>query len=160
MITFSPGEIFQMAVQIERDGVAFYLRAAQQVDDAALAEALRGLADMEGDHEKTFTAMAAELSASEKADSVFDPDEEEAYYLQSMVDGKVFAPRSGEAGELAEGLSVEQILRKAIQREQDSILFYLGLKDAVVGERGRRHLDKIIREEMGHVGLLRRQLAG
>jgi len=45
----------------------------------------------------------------------------------------------------------------AIGLEKDSIVFYLGMKDAVPERLGRSRIDDIIREEMSHVYLLSRE---
>ena len=159
MITFSPGEILEMAKQIERDGAMFYRKAAEQVADKSVGERLRRLAEMEDEHAKTFAEMAASLSTRERTESAFDPDGEEAYYLQTMVDGKVFDPRAAELQGLTGQETVEEVLCKAIQLEQESILFYLGLKNAITGDHSQKQIDTIIKEEMGHVSVLRKQLA-
>ena len=43
--------------------------------------------------------------------------------------------------------------------ENDSIVFYLGMKDLVPEKAGKAKLDAIIREEMGHIRLLSKELA-
>ena len=53
---------------------------------------------------------------------------------------------------------MRDILMAAIEAEKDSIVFYLGMKDAVPDDLGKSRLDAIIREEMGHVRLLSRKL--
>ena len=46
------------------------------------------------------------------------------------------------------------ILKSAIVAEKDSIVFYLGMKEAVPESFGKGRLDHIIKEEMGHIKLL------
>jgi rubrerythrin len=53
---------------------------------------------------------------------------------------------------------MEKILKAAIEAEKDSIVFYLGMKNAVPEDLGRTRLDDIIKEEMNHVRLLSREL--
>ena len=48
----------------------------------------------------------------------------------------------------------------AIGLEQDSIVFYLGMKDMVAGSLGKDRIDGIIKEEMYHVVTLAKPLAG
>jgi rubrerythrin len=38
-------------------------------------------------------------------------------------------------------------------------VFYLGMKEAVPEQLGRKRLDEIIKEEMGHIRLLSKELA-
>ena len=63
-IAFSADEVFQIAEQIERNGVSFYHRAAEIVPEQ---QTLFGeLADMEVTHEKTFAGMRAKLATAEQ----------------------------------------------------------------------------------------------
>ena len=158
MIGFNPGEIFEMAQQIERDGSAFYRKAADNMGDAEASKLLQSLAAMEDDHEKTFAAMAQELTAAERSQSVFDPDQEAQLYLEAIVDGKVFDPRNAPAGKLSGRETLGDILRTAITLEWDSILFYLGIKDAVRGAQRQDRVESIVKEEMSHVSTLRKRL--
>ena len=73
-----------MAEQLERNGAAFYRRAATADGLATDQQALLlRLASMEDDHEQTFREMRAELTGKEKAPTVFDPDGEAALYLRA-----------------------------------------------------------------------------
>jgi len=38
--------------------------------------------------------------------------------------------------------------------EKDSIVFYVGIKEAIPPDWGKAKIDAIIREEMGHISLL------
>ena len=149
---FNADEVFEMAEQLERNGNAFYLKAAESVKDPRHVSLLRKLAAMEVDHEKTFKAMRQSLSSGEKAKTVFDPDGEAALYLKALADSRVFFEKPIDLS------SMESILKAAIEAEKDSIVFYLGMKNAVPEELGQNRIDAIIREEMGHIRLLSREL--
>ena len=149
---FSADEIFTMAEQMERNGQKFYNEAAAAVQSAGHKKLLLELAGMEVDHEKIFKAMRAELTRKEKETNVFDPQGEAALYLKALVDTRVFFQKEMDVS------SMEKILKAAIEAEKDSIVFYLGMKNAVPEELGRGRLDEIIKEEMSHVRLLSREL--
>jgi rubrerythrin len=149
---FNADEVFEMAEQLERNGNAFYLKAAEAVKDPGHVALLRELAAMEVDHEKTFKAMRQSLGANEKAKTVFDPDGEAALYLKALADTRVFFEKPIDLS------SMESILKAAIEAEKDSIVFYLGMKNTVPEELGQNRIDAIIREEMGHIRLLSREL--
>jgi rubrerythrin len=53
---------------------------------------------------------------------------------------------------------MEEILKAAIVAEKDSIIFYLGLKNAVPERLGGEKIDIIIEEEMSHITLLSNEL--
>ncbi len=156
-ITFSVDEIFEMAEQIERNGAKFYRAAAAFENLSANRSLLLRLAEMEDDHEKTFSAMRAKLSDAEKRSYTADPDNEGALYLQALADGKVFEAEP--AKELSGSESAEQILNIAIGLEKDSVVFYQSMKDVVPRASGKEWLDEIIKQEIGHIVDLGGQLA-
>ena len=145
---FNADDIFEMAEQMERNGGKFYRTAADSTADSANKKFLLELAAMEDQHEKTFKVMRAELSAREKESTVFDPDGEAAMYLKALADTRVFFEKEIDV------TSMRAILKSAITAEKDSIVFYLGMKEAVAEELGKGRLDHIIKEEMGHIKLL------
>ena len=157
-IDFNADEIFEMAEQIERNGAKFYRRAAEKTADAGTKDVLLDLAQMEEVHEKTFASMRSELSGAEMAVTVFDPDGDSAKYLRAMADGHVF-DISDPSEKLTGNESSMDVLRTAIGLEEDSIVFYLGMKDMVPGSLGKDKIDDIIKEEMRHVVILTNQLA-
>ena len=53
---------------------------------------------------------------------------------------------------------MKTILKDAIIAEKDSIIFYLGMKDAVPKYFGKDKLDAIIMDELSHVKLLSERL--
>jgi rubrerythrin len=152
MYDFNADDIFEMAQQMERNGATFYKTAAAAIDDAQSKEFLLELAEMEVDHEKTFSEMRSALSASEKASTVFDPEGESVNYLRALADTRVFFEKEIDTS------SIEAILKDAINAEKDSIVFYLGMREAVPENLGRNRLDDIIKEEMGHIRLLSKAL--
>jgi len=149
---FNADEIFEMAEQMERNGEKFYKSAAATIDDEAHKKLLLELAAMEVDHEKTFKAMRSDLKAAEKSATVFDPEGEAALYLRALVDTRVFFEKEIDVS------SMEKILKAAIEAEKDSIVFYLGMKNAVPDKFGKDKIEGIIKEEMGHIRLLSREL--
>ncbi|MHC4295003.1 MAG: ferritin-like domain-containing protein [Planctomycetota bacterium] len=155
IITFNADEVFEMAEQIERNGAKFYRKAADSADSGT-RELLLRLAGMEDDHEKTFAAMRTELAGSEKLSFTADPDNTAALYLQVIADGKVFAADPSEA--LGGNETAESVLNTAISLEKDSIVFYQGMKEVVPSASGGERLDAIIRQEIGHIVDLTKQL--
>ena len=149
---FNADDIFEMAQQMERNGGKFYRAAADSTQDPDHKEFLLKLAAMEDQHEKTFSDMQSELLAQEKASTVFDPAGEAALYLRALADTRVFFEKEIDVS------SMKSILKSAIEAEKDSIVFYLGMKEAVPQNLGKGRLDHIIKEEMGHIRLLSKKL--
>lgn len=145
---FSADEIFEMAKQIERNGVDFYKKAAADVQGDEEKRFLLNLAKMEETHEKTFAEMQKELADKEKASQVFDPAEEAILYLKALADTRIFFEKP------APGNDMKEILKSAVEAEKDSIVFYLGMKELVPSELGKKRVDNIVKEEMEHIRLL------
>jgi rubrerythrin len=149
---FTADDVFEMAEQIEKNGNKFYLTAAESLTDKEAKELLLEFAHMEKEHEKIFTDMRKSLSSEEKQKTVFDPESEAAQYLKALADTRVFFHKKIDVS------SLENILKDAIQAEKDSIVFYLGMKEAVPEKLGQKQLDGIIKEEMSHIRLLSNKL--
>jgi rubrerythrin len=159
MTRFSADEIYELAEQIERNGAAFYRKAAEGFEDAGTQGMLHDLAVMEDRHEKTFRELREKLKTKDRAATVFDPDNQAVLYLQAMAGGYVFDTRVEPASVLTGKESLEKVLRYAIGLERDSIAFYVGLKQATPEQWGRDKIDWIIGEEIGHVNTLSARLA-
>ena len=153
-IPFNADEIFEMAEQIERNGAKFYRKAAESASDESIEKLFLNFAAMEVEHEKTFAQMRAELSGKETEAMSFDPDNQAAMYLRAVANGHVFDTKTNPADRLTGNESVQDILLMAIGAEKDSIAFYVGLKNSVSAPAGKEKVDKIIREEMGHISIL------
>ncbi len=150
---FNADEIFEMAEQIERNGVKFYKNAADSVDNDSHKELLNRLSQMEVHHEKIFAKMRRELSDLEKDSSTFDPGQETRDYLRALADTRVFFNKKMDL------TSMEEILKSAVAAEKESIVFYLGMKKMVPPKFGADRLDDIIQEEMDHIVILSKELA-
>lgn len=149
---FNADDILQIAIDIEKNGAAFYRTSAKKIDDPSAKTLLLDLAAMEDEHEKTFQALRRSLSDDEKASTVFDPGGEAVLYLKALADTRVFFEKTIDSSKL------EGILKEAITAEKDSIVFYLGMKELVPETLGKKRIDAIIREEMSHIKLLSKEL--
>ena len=158
-VPLNADEIFAIAEQIERNADRFYRRAAQATDDSGLRRKLLDLAAMENIHEKVFAAMRSDLSGQEREPTLPEPWGEAALYLRGIADGHVFDLKQDPVDWLTGKESREDILRAAIGREKDSIVFYLGIKEVVPEELGKGKIDNILKEEMSHVAILSDELA-
>jgi len=145
-------EVFEMALQLERNGAKFYRDAAKSIDDPEYKKLLQSLAAMEDNHEATFAKMRAQFNENDESLAIYDPHGEASLYLRAFADTRVFFDKEIDTS------SIETIFKDAIIAEKDSIVFYMGMKDAVPRDFGRGQLDAIIKEEMAHVRLLSERL--
>ena len=154
MYDFTADDVFEMAKQLERNGAKFYQEAAQHTGNPEYKKLLQMLSDMEIEHEKIFIKLRSELSGNEKSSTVFDPQNESVLYLRALANTKVFFEKEIDFS------SMKSVLKAAILAEKDSIVFYLGMKEMVPEKFGKDKLDKIIKEEMGHIKILANELKG
>jgi rubrerythrin len=145
---FNANDVFEIAKQIEINGAKFYREAANRVDEDAHKQFLIGLAEMEDSHEQIFIQMQQDLNTAEKAETTFDPEDENALYLKALADTRVFFEKDQPEA------TMKGILTSAIAAEKDSIAFYLGMKELVSAKAGRSKVEDIIKEEMSHIKLL------
>lgn len=148
---FNASEAFEMAIQIERNGAAFYRKAASLQNKEADREFLETIAKMEDRHQAGFEEMKSALSDMEQNQTVFDPKDELSLYLKAMADAHGGEGNPDETEQLTGQESMTQIIETAIGLEKESILFYIGLKDMVPPKLGREKIDEIINEEKKHV---------
>jgi rubrerythrin len=148
---FNAAEAFEMAIQIEKNGAAFYRKAAALQENDEDKKFLETIAKMEDRHQAGFEEMKTTLSETQKSQTVFDPNEELSLYLKSMADAHGGEGNPDVADQLTGEESMTQIIKTAIDLEKESILFYTGLKDMVPPKLGREKIDEIIQEEQKHV---------
>ena len=140
--SYNADEMYEMAEQIERNGVKFYTAVAGSAADESTKRLLLDLADMEVEHEKVFTALRDSLNAEQRKPMVFDPDDQLGDYLKAMADGKVFDAKADPTSSLTGNETIEEILRIATDREKDTIIFFEGMKEMVSKYQGRDKIDR------------------
>lgn len=151
---FNAAEAFEMAIQIEKNGAAFYRKAAALQEKEADKSFLETIAKMEDRHQAGFEEMKTMLSDAEQTQTVFDPKDELSLYLKAMADAHGGEGNPDVADQLTGNESMPQIIKTAIGLEKESILFYIGLKDMVPEKMGRDKIDDIISEEKQHIAQL------
>ena len=153
-VPFNADEILKIAVEIERNGQAFYRRGAELVVEEELKKLFLELAEWEEQHERLFTEMRNKFARQNRDLSIFDPEGEAAKYLKAIADGKIFEVRAM-ADELS-GMSEDSdnILKTALQREKDAVIFFTAMKEVVPADLGKDEVRRIIGEELGHIRFL------
>lgn len=150
---FNIDETFEIAEQIERNGARFYRKAAEIFEASRAKSLLMDLASMEDRHEKLFKEMRQELK--KKGTAQDGPiDEEPARYLRAIAGGYVFPINADPSDKLTGKEALSDIIDYAIEIEKDSIVFYLGIREAMPEELGKFDISKIIKEELRHITIL------
>ena len=146
-ISFSGSELINIAIGIEKRGVAFYDIMAKSSENATTRDIFQYLANMEREHIQIFQSMLTE------ADKYQIPEtytEEYATYLQALVNSAVFTDDMVTSEMATQADSDIEALELAIGAEKDSILFYYEMKD-IMPKRAQPTVDKIITEEKLHL---------
>jgi len=151
-------EVLEIAERIERNGSRFYRRAAAICTAPSLSTLLVELAQWESQHIKVFKDMK-ERSIEQKWEiGDLAPDRVGSLDARALAGLAVFGIQPNPADELTGHESRADILRLAIEKEKDSIVYYTGLKDLMPYEQDRKVVEEIIQEEMRHVRILSQSL--
>ncbi len=151
-------EVYRTAERIEENGGRFYRQAAEMARDENTRRLLSNLAAMEDDHAATFADMRAKLEEEKLDPASFDLSETNSAFMEALTSQSVF-DMSEDATELAlKSASIDDILHLAIQREKDSVVYYMGIRDHIPENWGIDRISSIIQEEMDHVAMLSQAL--
>jgi rubrerythrin len=148
-IVFNINEILEIAKQIERNGAAFYRKAAKYNKSAS--KLLLEIAEQEDEHLRIFTEMQKELSGQELEPTAFDPEGQAELYLKALANKQVFDVDKDPSKTLTGKESINEIFLMAQQAEKDSIVFYVSMREMVPQKLGGEKLNKIIHEEVKHI---------
>jgi rubrerythrin len=143
---FKNGELYRVAVQMERNGLSFYSQVARQTRDEATKAVYEYLAASEKRHLKKFKALLSHTAKSSPPESYRG---EYRNYLIALLKDKVF-PSSAVARSRASRSSARAALSTGIKAEKDSILFYSGLLDLIPAHE-RTAVEKVLAEEKRHL---------
>jgi len=149
MAVFSSSELVEVALGIERNGIAYYSALAESTVDASLKDTFNDLAEMERKHMETFQNM---LDSVGKYQPPYTGETEQEYelYLKALVDSAVFADDKVSLQMAQRASSPAEAIQIAMGAEKDSILFYSEMRN-LVPERDRPTIDGIINEEKSHL---------
>lgn len=100
-----------------------------------------------------FIELRRSLSSARKLRGT-RPSIDEMNYIRAIADRHVFGAGAGAVEDMAPDASPEAILRLAIGKEKDSILFYRETADLLVPPTQRAGVERIVAEEKKHVLLL------
>jgi len=150
-IFYNADEVFEMAIQIEKNGEKFYAKAAEISSEPKAKEMLLRLKDMEVSHQIIFSKLKEKLSDDAVEPIVFDPHGELVKYLQAVADSHVFNVSQDPLKLLNENSTAKEIMDLAIRFEKDTIVYFLGMQDLVPEKLGKDSVGRLVEEERGHI---------
>ncbi len=150
MPAFSINEIIEMAVQIERNGYAFYNEASKRKDlDEKSLEFIIWLRDQELQHEKTFIKLRDDADLQDL--ELTQDWEMVSAYLKTIVDGRIFNSPESAICKATEASDLATLLDHAITFEKDTLLYFHTISDSISNPKALVALRRIINEEISHV---------
>lgn len=155
---FNVFEILEIAEQIEHKGAKFYLKTAELFSDPDIRDTYYRLATWKAKHEKIWARMRKRFSEKTGEFGTFDPDN---YVLSNptvMAGLTWFGTQQDAPGRLTGKENMKQVLRDAIRRANEVIIFYRGLKDFTRDPASADIVDKLIREEGRQIQFLNEEL--
>ncbi|MBN1165213.1 MAG: ferritin family protein [Candidatus Krumholzibacteriota bacterium] len=150
-ITFNADEVFEMGMDVEKNGYAYYKKASEMADDPNIKKAFTYLGEEELKHFETFKELRDSLAPRETTPTVIDTDGVVNLYLDALVKSRLFLNEE-EAEKLAAGVESEiEALKIALAFEKDTILFFQTMKSMTRENLGQDKIDQLIAEEQKHV---------
>jgi len=146
-IAFSPTELYNIAIAVERRGAAFYDTLARSSQNDMVKKALMALAAMEHQHIQTFQRL---LSTAPEGSAEGTGAEEYGAYFKALVDSSVFNDDLATSELVTKVETDKEALEVGIGAEKDSVLFYEQLRDIVAGDAAG-DIGRIISEEKEHL---------
>jgi len=142
---FSVSEVVEMAVRTERLGYDFYTEMADRFkEDKALSQLFSTLAEKERIHEEKYRELHG-MIGEETPEGWEDVSE----YMRAFVESEFFLGGGEKALQRMRAVGdVAGAVEFALGFEKETLLYFLGLRDAV---RQKEIVETIIAEERTHI---------
>ena len=135
-------DMFDFAIQMERDGYEWYSRSARSVQDVAARRMLESLADDEKRHEQIVTQL--------KADRLDVLEGQPLAGVRNVFQGLVDVGRGFDD----ENDELSSVLKKGIEIENKSVVLYRDLAGRATDRNRQRVWQSLMAEEQRHEQLL------
>ena len=148
MSTVNIKDVFKVAIKIEENGRKFYEYAASMTENNDIKGVMKALGKEEEKHKKTFEKMMAQLkgkySLSEFSEQYMD---NLMVYIEEKI---IFKKEKFSSAAAAKKMdNIIHAVEFAMDREQDSITLYEGIKNIVKKDQAEI-VQHIIKEEQNH----------
>ena len=150
-ISFNADEVFEMGMDIEQNGEAYYRKAAELTEDPEVKKIFDDLMTAEQQHYETFKKLRENLPAKDTTPLVSDPDDQEYLYLDALVKSRLFNNVREAEEAVSKASGPIETLKGALIFEKDTILFFTEMKGRTREDLGKNEIDRLIAEEREHV---------
>ena len=149
---FTIKDIIDLAIQIEENGERLYRSAAKQVSHPSISALLLRLADEEVEHAEWFSKLKDKVKRAVDDSRVEDMGKK---ILLGVLGDQSFSLKDVSFSSMRE---IEDLLRVAIEFQEDTVLFYEMIRSYIDEKETLDHLNTIIEEENDHIRLLQESL--
>lgn len=144
---FSGSEIVEIGIQIEKNGMDFYLTLMGHSKDIRVQEVFRFLAGEEEKHIKVFQGILEKADKFKEGQLVSD---DYFAYMNALAGEHVFTKENAGRGVANAIKTDKEAVKKAIGFEKESIIFYEGVKK-IVPDNDKKIIDCLIEQEKAHL---------
>ena len=141
-------DIVDLAMQVEKNGEAFYRTVAKDAHSPQTRDLFHDLADQELKHYDAFSKLAASIGEKQ----LMTDDEWEQYlkYMNATVQSAFFEGKDKALAAARQFKDEKEAVRMAMGFEKETLLFFYDLSDAVpTASRGL--IQRIVTEEKSHL---------
>jgi len=151
---FNEVEAAKIAQNMERNGLAFYQKAAEKATDPATRDVFLGLAEDEKEHLAHFEELEDTLQDQRRTGTGYADDPEISAYIDRLLMTQVFGDESDVARLAEQSESDYESLAVGMRAERDAITFYQEMLDFVDSKIAKDSFGHILKEERKHLQLL------
>ncbi|MCU0639042.1 MAG: ferritin family protein [Candidatus Krumholzibacteria bacterium] len=148
-ISFNADEIFEMGMDVEKNGEAYYRKCAELSGDPGIRKVFAWLAGEEKSHWETFRRLREELPGG--GGNIIDAEGLNGLYLDAIVKSRLFSNIKEAEAAAAGAKDGIEALKAALAFEKDTILFFAEMKAMTRADFGAEKIDMLINEERKHV---------
>jgi len=151
---FNEIEGAKIAQNMEKQGLAFYQKAAAKAKTAAVRDTFLQFAEDEKTHLARFEELEETLQNQRRNGAGYADDAEIASYIDDLLKAQVFS-EEGDAARLADQAEDDPAaVAVAMRAERVSILFYQEMMGLVDSKEARAAFSTILEEERDHLRIL------
>ena len=151
---FNVGQILEIAERLEHNGALFYVKAAARFGDRQRRELCMALADWRSGRQAALGKLKDQFYEEYAKTEQTNFDDYFQTHPEAMADLAVFSSKLYPSHVPAGNESPSRIIKDAIERTDEAITFYRGLKEFARNRETRSALDKIIAEEQCYMRVL------
>lgn len=146
-VLFTGRDMVEIAINIERNGEAFYQTAMKAARKDSARNAFDHLAGEERKHLMTFEALLDTLAPEPLPESYSG---EYALYVRALSDNRIFTDDKTARASAAKAANDTEVINLALSAERESLLMYWEMR-GVLRRTDLSVVDRIMEEERSHI---------